>query len=107
MTAYVTVTTTTDNLPEAYRLAEAAVTGRAAACAQVSPPVVSTYSSKGRIRTTTEYRVEFKTSVDLADRLTNLLTKNHSSDRPEVVVTPIIGGNPTYLRWIGSELRSS
>lgn len=102
-TEYVTVTTTTDNEDEAARLAESAVANRLAACAQVSQPIRSTYWWDGKVETATEYRVDYKTTATLADRLTEHIRSTHSYDTPEVIVTPIAGGNPAYLAWIGTE----
>ena len=100
-TDYVTITTTTDSADEAERLATSGVGERLAACAQVSQPITSTYWWQGVMETATEYRIDFKTTAALAERLTEHLKTSHSYDTPEVVVTPIIGGNPAYLEWIG------
>lgn len=103
MTDFVTVTTTTDNPDEAQSLAASAVQARLAACAQVSTPIASTYWWEGKVETAQEYRVDFKTRAELADRLTQHVKAAHSYDTPEVIVTPIVGGNPAYLEWIAAE----
>jgi periplasmic divalent cation tolerance protein len=103
MTEFVTVTTTTDTAEEAQRLSASAVEARLAACGQVSAPIASTYWWEGKIETASEYLIEFKTRADIADRLTDHLKANHSYDTPEVVITPIMGGNPAYLAWIETE----
>lgn len=99
---YVTVTTTTDTTGEAERLAATSVEQRLAACAQIST-TTSTYWWQGKIETSAEYRIDFKTRAALADRLTEHLRAAHSYDTPEVIVTPITGGNPAYLEWISAE----
>ncbi len=103
MSDYVTVTTTTDNPDEAQRLSTGAVEARLAACGQVSAPITSTYWWEGKLETSTEYRVDFKTRSELADTLTTHITTTHSYDTPEVIVTPITGGNRAYLAWITAE----
>lgn len=103
MTDYVTVTTTTDSMDEAQRLSASAVQARLAACGQVSEPITSTYWWQGRVETATEYRIDFKTRAELAERLTEHLEAAHSYDTPEVIVTPVLGGNPAYLDWISAE----
>lgn len=103
---YVTVTTTTDSEDEAKRLATSAVESRLAACAQTSSPIASTYWWDDRVQTATEYRVEFKTKSALAVELTEHIKGAHSYDTPEVVVTPILSGNPAYLQWITTETRA-
>lgn len=97
---YVLVTTTTDSVDEAQRLAMTAVQARLAACAQVSAPITSTYWWEGVVEATTEYRIDFKTDRELAVRLAEHLKATHSYDVPEVIFVPILGGNPSYLAWI-------
>lgn len=103
MADFVTVTTTTDNPEEAQRLSATAVEARLAACGQVSSPITSTYWWEGKVETATEYRIDFKTRRELAARLVDHITAAHSYDTPEVIVTPIEGGNPAYLMWIDVE----
>lgn len=103
MTDYVTVTTTTDSADEAQRLSASAVQARLAACGQVSEPITSTYWWQGRVETATEYRIDFKTRAELAERLIEHLRATHSYDTPEVIVTPVLGGNSAYLDWISAE----
>jgi periplasmic divalent cation tolerance protein len=107
MSDYVVVTTTTDSAEEAERLAGSAVEARLAACAQISAPITSTYWWNGAVEIATEYRVEFKTRAALGERLTAHVLASHSYDTPEVIVTPIVGGNPAYLAWIDRETTDS
>jgi periplasmic divalent cation tolerance protein len=100
---YVTVTTTTNTPDAASSIAASAVEARLAACAQVSAPIASTYWWNGAVENETEYRIDFKTKAALADRLTEHIKANHTYDTPEVIVTPIIGGNGAYLDWLGAE----
>jgi len=106
-TDHVTVTTTTDSEDEAKRLAASAVQARLAACAQVSQPITSTYWWQGKVETATEYRIDYKTASRLADRLREHIVEQHSYDTPEVIVTPIIDGNPAYMLWILQETRDA
>jgi len=103
MSDYVVVTTTTDSAEEAERLAGSAVEARLAACAQISAPITSTYWWNGAVETAMEYRVDFKTRAALGERLIAHVLANHSYDTPEVIITPIVGGNPDYLVWIDRE----
>lgn len=101
-----TVTTTTDNPDEAQRLSATAVEARLAACGQVSAPITSTYWWDGKVETSSEYRIDFKTRAELAGTLTAHIVAAHSYDTPEVIITPIQGGNPAYLAWITAETTS-
>jgi periplasmic divalent cation tolerance protein len=100
---YVIVMTTTGDADEAQRLAARVVEARLAACAQVSAPITSTYWWNGAVESASEYRIEFKTRRDLADGLMEHLKTVHSYEVPEVLVVPILGGNPLYLAWIDQE----
>jgi periplasmic divalent cation tolerance protein len=73
---------------------------RLAACAQVSGPIESTYRWDGRIETATEWYGHFKTTLARAPALRARLSELHPYDTPEIIVMPIAGGDPAYLRWI-------
>jgi periplasmic divalent cation tolerance protein len=96
----VVVTTTLDDRLVAGTLATTAVERRLAACAQLIGPITSTYRWEGRIETATEWQIQFKTAT--ADDLVAFLTAEHPYDLPEVIVTPIVGGNPAYLAWLAT-----
>jgi periplasmic divalent cation tolerance protein len=51
--------------------------------------------------------VLFKTTADRSDNLVEHLRSRHSYDVPEIIVTPITGGNPAYLSWIREETRAA
>jgi periplasmic divalent cation tolerance protein len=100
---FVQVAPTFDALEEAEALASSAVETRLAACAQAEGPVTSVYRWDGTIQKDKEWRVIFKTTAALADRLTEYIVREHSYGVPEVLVTPVIGGHQKYLEWIQSE----
>jgi periplasmic divalent cation tolerance protein len=104
---YYQVTTTTDEREAADRLAGSAVTARVAACGQVVGPINSTYWWDGKVESTEEWYVVFKTSADRYPALEQHIRENHSYDVPEIVATPIVGGNFAYLAWIDTETRTS
>lgn len=99
----VTVTTTIDDEDKAAALARSAVEARLAACAQVGGPVTSVYWWEGAIEEATEYTVTFKTTGALADVLVAHVSDEHAYDIPEIIVTPVSGGNAAYLTWVGQE----
>ena len=55
------------------------------------------------MRTDQEWRIDIKTTSDHAEKLTEHITRHHTYDTPEVIVTPIIGGSAEYLSWIAAE----
>lgn len=101
--AYVQVTTTVDAKNEAAELAEAAVTERLAACAQVVGPISSTYWWEGEIETAEEWMVLFKTTADRFEELATLINEQHSYDTPEIIATPVVAGSAEYLGWLSDQ----
>ena len=102
---HVVVTSTTDSEDAAKALAASAVDAKLAACAQVVGPITSVYRWEGAVQNDQEWRVDFKTAADRVAELTDHITTNHSYDVPEIIATPINGGNPAYLAWLIEETR--
>ena len=100
MSDVVQVATTCDSEEAAQALARNAVGSRLAACAQVEGPITSTYRWQGEVESATEWRATFKTTASCADALEAFVLEHHSYETPEVLRTPVAGGNPEYLDWI-------
>jgi len=96
----VQVATTAAGQEVAQRLAEAVVTERLAACAQVEGPLASVYRWQGHIERATEWRCLCKTTAARAPALIARLRALHPNAVPEIVATPIVDGDPDYLAWI-------
>jgi periplasmic divalent cation tolerance protein len=105
MTDVVQVTTTVDSQDVANALVRDAVAARLAACGQVDGPLVSAYWWEDRIETATEWRAVLKTTAARAEALETFLLEQHPYDVPEVLTTPVLGGNPDYLAWVAREVR--
>jgi periplasmic divalent cation tolerance protein len=101
-TEFVLVTSTTGDEEEARRLATELITARLAACAQVAGPITSVYRWDGDVQTSSEWRLEIKTTRKQVAPLIEYFHRNHSYDVPEIVVTTIEGG-AEYLSWIAEE----
>lgn len=99
------VTTVVDARSVADVLAAAAVAGRLAACAQVSGPVDSTYWWQGRMETTQEVEVRFKTAIDRVDALVDQILVSHPYEVPEILVSMVDSGNPDYTSWVREQTR--
>jgi periplasmic divalent cation tolerance protein len=95
--------TTTDSQEAAEALARSAVEARVAACAQVSGPITSTYWWDGAVESAEEWCVVFKTTAERYPALEEHIRAHHSYDVPEVVLLPILAGNPAYLSWVSEE----
>jgi periplasmic divalent cation tolerance protein len=100
------VTTTAGSADVAAQLADAVVRARAAACAQVSGPITSTYWWQGEVQTSTEWTVAFKSTRAAYPRIVELLLARHPYDVPEIICTPIVDGSAAYLDWVAAETGS-
>ena len=105
MNEFVQVVTTIDSEEGAAKIARSAVEARLAACAQVDGPIRSTYWWDGAVDTAEEWRVTLKTAKDRRAELIEHVKGEHGYDVPEVLVTPVVDGNPAYLDWLRAETR--
>jgi periplasmic divalent cation tolerance protein len=102
---YAQAVTTTDSREAAEALSRSAVEARVAACAQVVGPMKSTYWWEGKVETAEEWYVGFKTTAERYPALEAHIREHHSYDVPEIVLMPIVAGNPAYLEWVTTETR--
>ena len=100
------VITTADSAEAAEQLAMGIVEARVGACAQVVGPIKSVYWWEGAVQSEQEWQVWIKTTTARLEALTAYIQANHSYDVPEVVATPVIGGNPAYLQWVTDETQA-
>jgi periplasmic divalent cation tolerance protein len=85
---------------EARRVARILVEERLAACANFLPQVESIYRWKGKIETSAETLVLFKTTIDRYWQLEPRLRELHSYEIPEIIAIRAHVGLPAYMRWI-------
>jgi len=101
---YVVVTTTTETASDAYRIAEALVGRKLAACVQVVGPIHSVYRWKGKVENSVEYRCEIKTRADHFGTIEQLINDIHPYELPELIVLPIARASPQYAAWLEEHL---
>ena len=89
---------------EAEKIAEAVVTERLAACANILDGVTSVFHWEGKLCRGNEAVLILKTTEEKTDALTARIKELHSYECPCVVVLPIEGGNPAFLEWIEREV---
>lgn len=63
----------------------------------------TTYRWQGRIYDSVEAKATLHTRRALADHIIERATREHPYDVPDVIVTPILSGNPAYLQWIADQ----
>jgi periplasmic divalent cation tolerance protein len=95
------VLVTCGTLPEARRIAGAAVEARLAACVNVVlNPVESVYRWKGKVESSREYLLVMKSTAKRLPELERLVRSMHSYDVPEFLVMPVVSGSHEYLEWL-------
>ncbi len=96
---------TTANAAEADRIAREVVSRRLAACANIIPGMKSVYWWEGRMETGDETVLLLKTTDQRTSSLVEEIKRLHNYNVPCIVVLPLTGGNPDFLRWIETETR--
>jgi periplasmic divalent cation tolerance protein len=97
------VLVTAPDLKTARRLARAAVRARLAACANLAPGLESHYWWRGKIESSREVLLLFKTRAKLLRKLERLILAEHPYDTPEFVVLQLIDGAGKYFAWLKKE----
>ena len=99
----VLVYTTYPSVVEAESAGRAIVQRRLAACVNILPGMISHYWWQGALERGEETVMTFKTRASLADKLRVAGKAGQSYTTPSILVLPIEGGDPDYLRWIFAE----
>ena len=97
--------TAAETREEAGRIAEALLSRRLAACVHVIGPVESRYWWRGKLESAEEWLCLAKTTVDRVAAAMEAISRAHSYETPEIIVTPIMDGSAAYLRWIDAEVQ--
>jgi periplasmic divalent cation tolerance protein len=95
------------NLKTARALARVALEDRLVACANLISKIESHYWWQGKLETSTESLVLFKTSASRVSALEKLIIANHPYDTPEFIAFSVDHVNKRYLAWWQESLRTS
>ena len=101
---YAVVLITSPDLRVARVLAKAALTERLVACANLVPKIESHYWWQGKMESSAEVLIIFKTTKAKLKALEKLIVAKHPYDTPEFIVLPITAGNKRYLDWVGASV---
>lgn len=82
------------------RFASTLVDEGCAACVNILPDVESIYRWQGRVERAQERQLIVKTQRACVGRLRRRVGDLHPYDTPELVVLPVVDGDPRYLAWI-------
>ena len=97
---FAVVLVTAPDMALARRLAKAALEAKLAACANIVPAVESHYWWKGKLESSDEVLLIFKTRQQLLPKLERAVREIHPYDTPEFVALPLTTGSRKYLAWL-------
>ena len=97
---FAVVMVTVPDMDLARRLATAGLEAKLAACANIVPAIESHYWWEGKLESSNEALVIFKTRQEMLPKLEQIVRDVHSYDTPEFVALPLIAGSRKYLAWI-------
>lgn len=98
------VLVTAPDLKTARALAKVALTAKLAACANLLPKVESHYWWKGKLESSSEVLIVFKTTRARLAALEKLVVASHPYDTPEFIALPLTEGNAKYLAWLAESV---
>ncbi len=88
------------DVEQARRILEKLVGENLVACGNIIPGVESIYSWKGKMESSSETLVIFKTIRANYKKLERALISLHSYEVPEIISVDISAGHPAYLDWL-------
>ncbi len=97
---YVQVIMTTPDRETAQRIAKELLDRKLCACFQIVGPIESHYWWEGKVESDSEYLCIIKTREELLEELKETVQSLHPYEVPEVIATPIVGGNEGYFKWL-------
>jgi periplasmic divalent cation tolerance protein len=103
--SFVAVLVTAPDLKTARVLAKAALKARLVACAHLVPKVESHYWWQGKIESSAEVLLVFKTKKAKLAALEKLILARHPYDTPEFLVLALSAGSRKYLDWLAAYCR--
>jgi periplasmic divalent cation tolerance protein len=101
---HVCVLVTTPNISVARKIAAATLKEKLVACANLIPKVESHYWWEGKLESSSEVLMVFKTRTDKLPELERCVVKNHPYQTPEFIAFEIAAGNEKYLNWINDSV---
>src|SRR5437899_3998711 len=89
----------------ARKIARAVLKSRLAACVNIVQRIESHYWWKGKLESSTEVLMIFKSTKTKLAALESVVVVNHPYDTPEVISFSLSSSNAKYLRWLMESVR--
>ena len=96
---------TAPSVKVARKLARGAVEKRLVACANIVPKIESHYRWQGKIESSAEVLIVFKTTQPKVRAFEKFVLENHPYDTPEFIALPLASGTNRYLDWLAASVR--
>lgn len=100
--AFRLVLVTAPDLKTARGLAKSALTAKLVACANLVPKIESHYWWQGKLESSAEVLIIFKTTRAKLAVLEKLIVAKHPYDTPEFIALPLAEGSRKYLNWLAA-----
>ncbi|MBK7647352.1 MAG: divalent-cation tolerance protein CutA [Betaproteobacteria bacterium] len=84
-------------------IALAAIEAKLAACVNILPRVQSVYRWQGKVESTSEIPLFFKSTAAIYPALETKIRELHPYALPEIIALPLSHGLPAYLNWVAAE----
>ncbi len=88
----------------AHDLAARLLDKKLAACVTMLPGALSMYCWEGKLEQQHEIQMLIKSHVRHQQALMTLIKSHHPYHTPELLVLPVLGGDPDYLSWLNASL---
>lgn len=103
---YALVLVTAPDPDTARSLVRLALDAHLVACGNLVPGLESHYWWQGKIETSAEVLILFKTTGPCLSALESLILAHHPYDTPEIIAVPLTSGTAKYLTWIKDHARA-
>jgi periplasmic divalent cation tolerance protein len=100
MTEACVVITTCGSEETALTVASGLVDQGLAACVNILPTIKSYYYYQGGTHLDEEVMIIIKTTIELFDQVSQLITDLHTYEVPEILMFPVGGSSAPFLDWL-------
>jgi len=100
MTEACVVITTCGSEETALTIASGLVDQGLAACVNILPSIKSYYYYQGGTHLDEEVMLIIKTTTELFDQVSIVISDLHTYEVPEILMLPVEGTSPSYMDWL-------